>query len=224
MKKLLIIIFCFCVVKVSAQEFDAGIVFNSKLFFQISKNQFVRTGSENLFRKNYQYQRETYEKINADIAKVLAVEKFIHSNLTNVNKLLKDGKKMKYFVHYINEIRKNVGTLLSGVGHNLGDSFFQYRYFLNLSSQATSLYNEVYQVILKEDKSFLLDAYDRELFVEKLLFKAKMLNAQILYLINLLETSKEICYLKKIPVLKDYISLDKTLVSHIMNQWKTLKY
>ncbi len=224
MKKLLCVGILFLVVfQPKAQDVDYGIAINYKLLMQLTENQSVRMMSEEAYQRNYKKQRKLYEKINEDVGKVLAVHEFIYNKLSTVNKLLIQGKKLKYFWFYMEDIKKNGNKLMKLTTANPKYAVLLTDTYNELLQQCLVLSTEVSSSILKEGKDFLIDPYDREILIEKMLDKARMINGYILYLITRLEEVIHIAYLKQIPILKNWISLDNAIVEDIMLKWKILK-
>ncbi len=223
MKKLLCIgILFFMVFQMKAQKVDYGVAINYKLLLQLTANQGVRMTSEYAYQENYKKQTKLYEKINKDVVKVLAVHDFIYKKLSTVNKLLKQGKKLKYFWFYVQDIKKNGAKLMKITKDNPKYAVLLTGTYNELLQQCLGLSSDVSSVILRENKDFLIDPYDREILIEKMLDKARLINGYILYLITRLEQAVHIAYLKQIPILKDWISLDNAIVEEIMWKWKIL--
>ncbi len=198
------------------------LAWNKNLTFQLQKNQFVRMASEKYYRKNYEKQYNLYKKINKDVAKIVVVNEMIYKNLTNVNKTLKQGKRLEYFYKYINKIRKNTQRMLSLLPGNIHFSVVLMRPYTKLLEEAIGLYTEVKKSILREDKDFIIDPYDREILIDKMLQKARLINGYILHIISQLEAKNRISFLERIPILGNYISLDKEIVNNIIWKWNRL--
>ncbi len=198
------------------------LAWNKNLMLQLQKNQLVRMSSENFYRKNYKEQYDLYQKINKNIAQVLVVNEMIYKNLTNVNEALKQGKRLEYFYKYINKIRKNTQRMLALLPGNIHFSVVLIRPYTKLLEEAIGLYNEVKNSILREDKDFIIDPYDREILIDKMLQKARLINGYILHIISQLEAKNRISFLERIPILGNYISLDKEIVNNIIWKWNRL--
>ncbi len=223
MKRLIYLFLFFCLFKANGQAFDYGVGFNYKLFLQLGKNQTVRVGSEKLFQKNFKEQRELYDKVNKNLVQVIVVHDHIYKQLSNVHSALKQGKKLEYFYKYIGKIHKNTKKMLVLSRKNPQYAILFTKTYNALLKQGTELFSEVNNAILKEGNDFLIDPYDREILIEKMLDKARLINGYMLYLITRLEEVVHIAYLKQIPILKDWISLDNAIVEDIMWKWKILK-
>ena len=76
--------------------------------------------------------------------------------------------------------------------------------------------------IMNENKDFLMNAYDRDLLIEKMLARARAIDGWILYINIILKTAKNRPYLYQIPVLQDYINLDRILVQDIITKYRNL--
>lgn len=223
MERLIYLFLFFCLFKANAQAFDYGIGFNYKLFLQLGKNQTVRVGSEKLYQNNFKEQRKLYDNVNKNLVQVIVVHDHIYKQLSNVHSALKQGKKLEYFYQYIGKISKNTKKMLVLSKKNPQYAILFTKTYNQLLKEGTTLIQEVNNTILKEGNDFLIDPYDREIIIEKMLDKARMINGYLLLLINKLEIANKIAYIKQIPILKNYYSLDKTIVEHIINQWKNIK-
>ena len=78
----------------------------------------------------------------------------------------------------------------------------------------------VMQDILNEDKDFLIDAMDREMLIEKVFTRVRNINGNILYIILRLENAKKIPYLYQVPVLRNYVNIDKAIVGEIIQKYR----
>ncbi len=213
----IIAILLFTTYNLSGQKF----VFNPQLFEQLTENQAVRVASEILFRKTFKEQKETYKEINKEIGKVLVVQKFIYNNLYNVNETLKQGKKLKYIYKYISEINRNSGKMVILTEQNAQYAILYSEVYNNLLKQGFQIANEIVE-ITKNSNKLLMDTFEREMVIERILNKLRSMNGTLLFIINQLEVANKIAYWKQIPILKDYYFIDKLLVQNIMNQWKML--
>jgi hypothetical protein len=94
------------------------------------------------------------------------------------------------------------------------------KYYVEIGKQTLKLKQEVTQDILNENKDFLMDAMDREMLIEKVLTRVRNINGNILYIILRLENAKKIPYLYQVPVLRNYINVDKAIVGDIIQKYK----
>lgn len=226
MKKMIVIFLLFATFFGYSQD----VVFNKRLFFQVFKNHIVRVGSEKAYQENYKKQQELYGEIKEDLNKVVIVNEFIFKKLDNVHRTLKQGKKIEYFYKYIGKIKDNAKTLLILSKNNPKYAILLVKEYQELYQECIGLIEEVNSSILqknknknknkKEGKYNLMDPCDREIILEKMLDKARMINGYLLLIISRLQTAQHIAYIKQIPILRDYISLDKTIVEDIMYKWK----
>jgi hypothetical protein len=91
---------------------------------------------------------------------------------------------------------------------------------VEIGKQAVKLKQEVTQDILNEDKDFLIDAMDREMLIEKVFNRVRNINGNILYIILRLENAKKIPYLYQVPVLRNYVNIDKAIVGRLFRNTK----
>ncbi len=220
MKRYVSILIIFLISAVTYAQGNYGLVFNKELFAQLLKNQTVRVASQRLFQKNLKKQSGLYKKIGNEVVTVIAIQEWIHWLLTNVNVSLRQGKKLHYFIYYLNKIGDNGNKLL-----NLTTDLPQYAIlYTNLYNQMLQeclvLFNDLNNVILKEDKNFLMDPYDREILLEKMLTKVRTINGYLIVIIAQLKEAKKIAYYKQLPVLSNYIVIDQEIVHSIINKWK----
>lgn len=94
------------------------------------------------------------------------------------------------------------------------------KYYVEIGKQAVKLKQEVMQDILNEDKDFLIDAMDREMLIEKVFNRVRNINGNILYIILRLENAKKIPYLYQVPVLRNYVNIDKAIVGEIIQKYR----
>lgn len=217
MKKIIIFAtFLFGVTRVTSQQ----IVINDKLLSQITVNHGVRLASEQAFLDSYKKQKELYDEINNKTMQVIAIQEYIYQQLKNVNSALTQSKKLIYLYQYLGKIVSNSNKML-----NLSTQHPEYaalvsKYYVEIGKQVIKLQQEVSQDILNEDKDFLMDASDREMLIEKVFTRVRNIHGNILYIIMRLENAKKIPYLYQVPVLRNYINIDRAIVGDIITKYK----
>lgn len=217
MKKLLPLgIFVLLGISVNSQQ----IVINDKLLTQITKNHAVRLASEQTFLDSYEKQKELYDEINNKTTQIIAIQEYIYQQLKNVNSALTQSKKLVYLYQYLGKIVTNSNKMLDLSAQHPEYAVLVSKYYVEIGKQVVKLQQEVTQDILKEDKDFLMDAMDREMLIEKIFTRVRNINGNILYIILRLENDKKIPYLYQVPVLRNYINIDKAIVGDIITKYK----
>lgn len=217
MKKLLPLgIFVLLGISVNSQQ----IVINDKLLTQITKNHAVRLASEQTFLDSYEKQKELYDEINNKTTQIIAIQEYIYQQLKNVNSALTQSKKLVYLYQYLGKIVTNSNKMLDLSAQHPEYAVLVSKYYVEIGKQVLKLQQEVTQDILKEDKDFLMDAMDREMLIEKIFTRVRNINGNILYIILRLENAKKIPYLYQVPVLRNYINIDKAIVGDIITKYK----
>ena len=217
MKKLLPLgIFVLLGIYVNSQQ----IVINDKLLTQITKNHAVRLASEQTFLDSYEKQKELYDEINNKTTQIIAIQEYIYQQLKNVNSALTQSKKLVYLYQYLGKIVTNSNKMLDLSAQHPEYAVLVSKYYVEIGKQVLKLQQEVTQDILKEDKDFLMDAMDREMLIEKIFTRVRNINGNILYIILRLENAKKIPYLYQVPVLRNYINIDKAIVGDIITKYK----
>lgn len=203
-------------VTVSSQQ----IVINDKLLFQITANHGVRLGSEQTFLDSYRKQKELYDNINNRITQIIAIQEYIYQQLKNVNSALNQSKKLIYLYQYLGKIVTNSNKMLHLSAQHPESSVLISKYYIEIGKQTMKLQQEVTRDILNEDKDFLMDAMDREMLIEKIFIRVRNINGNILYINLRLENARKIPYLYQIPMLRNYINVDKAIVGGIIAKYK----
>ncbi len=217
MKKIIIFAtFLFGVTRVKSQQ----IVINDKLLSQITVNHGVRLASEQAFLDSYKKQKELYDDINNKIMQVIAIQEYIYQQLKNVNSALTQSKKLIYLYQYLGKIVSNSNKMLNLSTQHPEYAVLVSKYYVEIGKQVIKLQQEVSQDILNEDKDFLMDASDREMLIEKVFTRVRNIHGNILYIIMRLENSKKIPYLYQVPVLMNYINIDRAIVGDIITKYK----
>ena len=217
MKKLLPLgIFVLLGIYVNSQQ----IVINDKLLTQITKNHAVRLASEQTFLDSYEKQKELYDEINNKTTQIIAIQEYIYQQLKNVNSALTQSKKLVYLYQYLGKIVTNSNKMLDLSAQHPEYAILVSKYYVEIGKQVLKLQQEVSQDILNEDKDFLMDAMDREMLIEKIFTRVRNINGNILYIILRLQNAKKIPYLYQIPVLRNYINIDKAIVGGIITKYK----
>ena len=196
------------------------IVINDKLLTQITKNHAVRLASEQTFLDSYEKQKELYDEINNKTTQVIAIQEYIYQQLKNVNSALTQCKKLVYLYEYLGKIVSNSNKMLDLSAQHPEYAVLVSKYYVEIGKQIIKLQQEVSQDIMNEDKDFLMDAMDREMLIEKIFTRVRNIHGNILYIILRLENAKNIPYLYQVPVLRNYINIDKAIVGDIIQKYK----
>lgn len=216
--KLSFVILMFIGVFVNSQQ----VVINEKLLSQITVNHGVRLVSEQTFLDSYKKQKELYDEINNKVTQVIAIQEYIYQQLKNVNSALTQSKKLIYLNQYLGRIVNNSNKMLDLTAQHPEYAILVSKYYVEIGKQTMKLQREVTQDILNENKDFLMDASDREMLIEKVFTRVRNINGNILYIILRLENAKKIPYLYQVPVLRNYLNIDKAIVSDIIQKYKYL--
>lgn len=216
MKKTVIGIIVFSSISLHSQT----IVINEKLLFQVTKNHAVRLASEQAFLNSYEKQKELYDDINQKTTQVIAIQEYIYQQLKNVNSALTQSKKLVYLYQYFGKIVNNSNRMLDLTAQHPEYAVLVSKYYAEIGQQIIKLQQEVTGDILNEDKDFLMDSMDREMLIEKVFTRVRNINGNILYIILRLENAKKIPYLYQVPVLRNYINIDKAIVGDIILKYK----
>ncbi|WP_294265386.1 hypothetical protein [uncultured Chryseobacterium sp.] len=217
MKKVLIAGFLlFKVASASGQQ----IVINDKLLTQITVNHGVRMASEETFLDSYKKQNEFYNDIKNKTAQVIAIQEYIYQQLKNVNSALTQSKKLVYLYQYLGKITTNSNKMMNLTAQHPEYAALVFKYYVEIGQQVIKLQVEVTSDVLNENKDFLMDSMDREMLIEKIFTRVRNINGNLLYIIMRLENAKKIPYLYQVPILRNYINIDKALVGDIMQKYK----
>ena len=198
------------------------IVFNDKLFAQMTKDHAVRLASEQTFLSSYEKQKQLYDDIKNKTAQVIAIQEYIYQQLKNVNSALTQSKKLMYLYQYLGKVVTNSNRMLDLSAQHPEYGILVSKYYFEIGNQAMKLKQEVSQDILNENKDFLMDASDREMLIEKVFTRVRNINGNILYIILRLENAKKIPYLYQVPKLRNYINIDRAIVGDIITKYKYL--
>lgn len=198
------------------------IVINDKLLSQITVNHGVRLASEQAFLDSYEKQKQLYDDINNKTTQIIAIQEYIYQQLKNVNSALTQSKKLMYLYQYLGKIVTNSNKMLDLSVQHPEYAVLVSKYYAEIGKQTLKLQQEVTQDILNEDKDFLMDAMDREMLIEKVFTRVRNINGNILYIILRLENAKKIPYLYQVPVLRNYLNIDKAIVGDIIQKFKHL--
>ena len=196
------------------------IVINDKLLMQLTKDHAVRMTSEQSFLNSYEKQNELYDDIKNKTAQVIAIQEYIYQQLKNVNSALTQSKKLIYLYQYLGKIVTNSNKMLDLSAQHPEYTVLVSKYYAEIGKQTMKLKQEVTQDILNENKDFLMDPMDREMLIEKVFTRVRNINGNILYIILRLENAKKIPYLYQVPVLRNYLNIDKAIVGDIIQKYK----
>lgn len=222
MKKILLtalLLSGFCLFQAQSTSF---IVINDKLLAQLTKNQGVRLASNQAYLDSYEKQRKLYEEANQKMIQVVAIHAFIYDKLANINSAIRNGKQLVYFYNYLGDILTHSQEMMQLSAQNPEYAILLTKYYNQIIQESILLKQEMVSDIMNENKDFLMNAYDRDLLIEKMLARARAIDGWILYINIILKTAKNRPYLYQIPVLQDYINLDRILVQDIITKYRNL--
>lgn len=198
------------------------IAFNEKLFAQMTKDHSVRLASEKTFLDSYEKQKQLYDDIKNKTAQVIAIQEYIYQQLKNVNSALTQSKRLIYLYQYLGKIITNSNRMLKLSAQHPEYAVLVSKYYTEIGNQTMKLKQEISQDILNENKNFLMDASDREMLIEKFFTRVRNINGNILYIILRLENAKKIPYLYQVPVIRNYMNIDKAIVGDIITKYQYL--
>ena len=213
-------IFFFLILLLASGLKAQQIAINDRLLVQLTTNQGVRMASAQAFLDSYEKQKAMYDDIKNKTAQVIAIQEYIYQQLKNVNSALSQSKKLVYFYQYMGKIATNSNKMLDLSAQHPEYAVLVSKYYVEIGKQAVKLKQEVMQDILNEDKDFLMDAMDREMLIEKVFTRVRNINGNILYIILRLENAKKIPYLYQVPVLRNYVNIDKAIVGEIIQKYR----
>ncbi len=217
MKKILTFsIVLFWIASIQSQQ----IVINDKLLTQITVNHGVRLASEQAFLDSYKKQKELYDDINNKTMQVIAIQEYIYQQLKNVNSALTQSKKLIYLYQYLGKIVTNSNKMMGLSTQHPEYTALVAKYYVEIGKQVVKLQQEVTNDILNENKDFLMDASDREMLIDKVFTRVRNIHGNILYIILRLENARKIPYLYQVPVLRNYINIDRAIVGDIIKKYK----
>ena len=196
------------------------LVINEKLLQQVTKNQTVRLASNEAFLNSYKKQNDLYNDINKKLVQVVAIQDLIYKNLSNVNGAIKQSKKVIYIGKLLTEIGTNSADMLTLSAQHPEYSVLLYEVYARIIDQSLSLKQQVSQELLNENNDFLMDQYDREKILNNIYVKATIINSDILYITRRIKNRKTIPYIYQVPLLSEYINLDRYIINNIINQYK----
>lgn len=213
-------IFFFLILLLASGLKAQQIAINDRLLVQLTTNQGVRMASAQAFLDSYEKQKEMYEDIKNKTAQVIAIQEYIYQQLKNVNSALSQSKKLVYLYQYMGKITANSNKMLNLSAQHPEYAILVSKYYVEIGKQAVKLKQEVMQDILNEDKDYLMDAMDREMLIEKVFTRVRNINGNILYIILRLENAKNIPYLYQVPVLRNYVNIDKAIAGEIIQKYR----
>lgn len=200
-----------------------NLVFNVRLMQQVTLNQAVRMGSNQLMKNRFEEQNEMYGVVNNKMSQVIVIQDYIYDKLKNVNGTIRQGKKMVYIYQYLGRIYENGNALIQATQENPDYAILMVNQYNSILTQSLNLVAEVENEILREDNDFLMDAYDREYLIQNILTRLRTLNGTLVFLILKLNAAKNRPYIEQIQGLGTYVTLDKAIVEDVMQRWHWLE-
>lgn len=198
------------------------VVFNEKLLTQLTKNQVVRNLSADSYKTSYEKQQELYELANQKLTQIIAIQEFIYSNLTNINQGIRQGKKLYYLYQYWGKIAANANDVLTLSAQRPEYAILLNRFYIGVSLELIAMQKELREEIMREDKDFLMDHFDREVVVNMLLRRSRLINGYFISIKLRLEQAKKTPYIYQIPGISNYVNLDKMIIKDIIYKYKVM--
>lgn len=205
-------------------SFSQRVGFNDRLFVQLTKNQAVRVLSANNFTDQFEKQNDFYRNINDKANRIVVIHEYIHDKLTKVHTNIRHGKRIWYTLQYIDDITNNCGILMNEAAANpviattLGD------YYAYILQETMAIQQEIQQVILKEDDTFLMDIRDRDKLIDNVYHRVKNINNSLQYMVLLIESRKHTKLWNNLPFIGNYIQYDTQIVNDIMSRWNSFNF
>lgn len=201
---------------------NAGIAINPTLQKHLFANHTARETSMNNFRNMYKKQSDWYKNVETKMTQVLIIHEQIYQALYNVNSLFKQSKQLGYIYSHIQHIlNKTLPELLRVSRKYPQYAIFLKKYYQDFFKRVMALQSDVAS-LLNPDRKLLMDAYDRDLLLDNILFKLQMINGSMATILNLIEFNQNRAYIYSIPVLNNFIEQDKMLIEDIMYKYNRL--
>lgn len=197
--------------------------YDQKTYQAVTENQAVRMSSEYLHTSQTEDIKESLDRINKNVAKVVVVRNQIYNSLVNVNEALKDGKELAFIIKVVKEISEQcveLGKIASGNPLYVAFAEKQAR---NALTQSINIFNDINQMILREGNGLLMDYNTRDGLLRNLTQRLQLLRAEV-YL-----ASQSIYYAKlnglwsSLSPFKGVINADMSIINDIIWKAKFLK-
>lgn len=195
------------------------LVFNDKLLFQLTKNQAVRLASNESFLNSYEKQKELYDNVNQKITQVVAIQEFLYKQLVNIDSAIKQGKQLYYLSKTFVEIGQNAKDVLALTAQYPEYAILLNKFYVAAATELLKIEEELTQNILRENRDFLMDPYDRQALIQNIYTKSQLINGNLICIKIRLKNAKKTPYLFQVPGVSSYINLDKAIVSDIMQKY-----
>lgn len=195
------------------------VVLNDKLLLQLTKNQAVRLASNQSFLNAYEKQKELYDNVNQKITQVVAIQEYVYNQLVNVNSAIKQGKQLYYISKTFVQIGQNARDVLDLTAQYPEYAILLSKFYIATAEELLKLEEELTQNILRENKDFLIDSYDRQALIQNIYTKSQLINGNLICIKIRLKNARKIPYLYQVTGINSYINLDRAIVSDIMQKY-----
>jgi hypothetical protein len=195
------------------------LVLNDKLLFQLTKNQAVRLASNQSFLNSYEKQKELYDNVNQKITQVVAIQEYLYKQLVNVDSAIKQGKQLYYLSKTFIQIGQNAKDVLALTAQYPEYAILLNKFYTAAGEELIKMEQELTQNILREDRDFLMDPYDRQAIIQNIYTKSQLINGNLICIEIRLKNAKKTPYLFQVPGINSYVNLDRAIVSDIMQKY-----
>lgn len=196
--------------------------YNPELTAQLTANQATRVLSEKMFANSYESQYNSYEKIQENMVKVVALKEMIYRQLTNVNAALLQTKQLQYMARDMQTIYSHLGLMMEMAQKHTKYLPFVTKQYENILTQATGTYSFIADLALKEDTDFLMDQADRQHVLNKVSVSINLIKGNLLSIIYYLKEADKRHYLLHINPFRNIYIRDKQIIEAIIHNANSL--
>jgi len=217
MKTVLVFFICFSFSFSEINAQDVRIDYN--LAEQFAENYAVRIASEKAFKEVLESQQKDYRRILIKSSAINEIKKKLHKAIYEVSDEIKSGKKVKYFLKVLDEIKHNSDEMLVLANKESKYSEHFTKLYNNIMETRENIYRDT-EPVFSTTIGMHMDNYDRIELITKMTQKAEAINEEILQLKSFLEISKMVDNTKNGSPFKNYVNNDKEIMEVVMKEYK----
>jgi hypothetical protein len=179
MKKLIYIFFLIGIVTTGKSQQYVQPFYDDGHFAAVTENNVMRMGSEYALAAQTNSINDNVDKINQNLAKVVATKNLIYNSLYEVNQVVRDGHQVKYIVQLLSDIKKESDGLFALTSSTPQFSVFGLSYGKRIYTTSLSLYEDVREMVLKNRSDVLMNYNSRDELLKKVVYKLQILRAEL---------------------------------------------
>lgn len=185
-------------------------------------NQNARMEAEKILTLQTDSIKVNIEKININLLQMTAVRTIIVNSFTNVNRLLEDGKLMKYQTRLISDILSESSQIIRMAAEDPEIVVFASGSVNSIKIQALELYDEIATFINKGGTHAMMNNGTRDELLRKITQRLQLLRGSLFALRSNLYWKRLYGFWNSLNPFSSWVNQDRRIIDQIIREAKSL--